>query len=731
MESVFAVLADTDDVTRILLELTQQSSFLFVLVIFFGFIDKKFIGKLEVYRNLCFGIGLGTIAILCMSTPILMSPGYLLDARSVVIAITTLFGGPLSGAIVAFFTSIYRLALGGDGALFGTLAIWISFGFAWAFQHLSHSGRIKLSGQNLLILGAAIHGMIFLLLFSLPLQIWMKVFVQIGLPMFFLFSPVLALVGVILRDMQARRLMSEQLLAQDKELLSTMDRLKEHQRILDEHAIVAETDQAGRITYVNDKFCEISKYDREELIGQNHRILKSDHHSDEFFKVFWETITSGKVWQGEVCNKAKDGSLYWVSSTVMPLYRGSNSTMITGYISVRTDITESKRTEEALRHSQKMEAVGELTGGIAHDFNNLLGIIVGNHDLMMRHLEEGTKARRLLDKAQKAALRGASLTRRLLGFSRRAAHEVKTVELNQLIVDLNELVSRSLTSKVKMETKLAPALWHVDVDTSDFEDAIINLSVNARDAMPEGGEIIVSTRNITFDKTYLSHKSRIEPGEYVEIVVSDNGQGMPSQLREKVFEPFFTTKEQGKGTGLGLSMVYGFVQRSNGYISVYSELGMGTAFKIYLPRSSKDISEKVEEENSTYNATDGNETILVVDDEDELVEVAKDVLEGHGYNVLTASTGDEAIAYLNINPDIQVIFTDVVMPGKTSGFELAEYAKSVNTNISVLLASGFTKDMKDTEIGKKWSPYLITKPYRTEDMVHRIRMLIDKKKMEK
>lgn len=364
------------------------------------------------------------------------------------------------------------------------------------------------------------------------------------------------------------------------------------------------------------------------------------------------------------------------------------------------DITEESKTRQALKNASRMEAVGQLTGGIAHDFNNLLGIIMGNTDLVRSMTRDLPNAVDRLDAISKAAKRGRDLTRRLLAFSRQEAKEGEHINVNDVIVELNDLVSRTLTSEVEMRFVLADDLWTVKVDPGDLGDVLINLSVNSRDAMPNGGQLLIETENRSIGPGQIINKTELTPGDYVVITISDTGEGMSPAVRDKVFEPFFTTKETGKGTGLGLSMVYGFIRRSGGDISVYSELGRGTTIRLYIPRvehdaeHATDLSEKnavIDHEERaalpapeavpamentasrpiavpTTSQTDPSEArILVVDDEPDLLMVTSDTLRKFGYKTITAATAQEALSILagSMGRSVDMVLTDVVMPGGT------------------------------------------------------------------
>jgi PAS domain S-box-containing protein len=503
----------------------------------------------------------------------------------------------------------------------------------------------------------------------------------------------------------------------------TIKRLEEQKFILDHHSIVSTTNTAGIITYANEKFSEISGYSNKELIGKNHRLISSGHHTTKFYTELWQTISNGNIWQGEICNKTKNGELYWVLSTIAPLF--DNSGNIVQYTAIRTDITKIKQTEEILRRTQKMEAIGELTGGIAHDFNNLLGIIIGNLDLIQRKIGDDGKLQKQLNSAQHAALRGAEITRRLLNFSRQSEELHSPVKVTKIICDYEDFIRKSITASINLEMHVSEDIWLVDLNPGDFQDAIVNLSLNARDAMPLGGTLIFEARNMILDHNMVKDHADIKAGEYVEVMISDSGTGINKATISKIFDPFFTTKEEGKGTGLGLAMVFSFVKRCKGTIIVYSEEGIGTTFKMYLPRSQSITDQMITSIKTDKQLPKGNETVLIVDDEDELAAIAKSVLEELGYTTICASSGDEAQQILNNNNTVDIVFSDVVMPGTMNGFDLAVAIAETKPNLKVLLTSGFTGKMKHKHSVEPWSKTILIKPYRDIELAEAIRKKLD------
>ena len=410
-----------------------------------------------------------------------------------------------------------------------------------------------------------------------------------------------------------------------------------------------------------------------------------------------------------------------VSISASMLEMDGNSVMLA---QVR-DISERKQSERALQRAQKMEAIGQLTGGIAHDFNNILGIVLGNLSLLERQVETDDKARKRFATINHAAERAVSLTRKLLSFSRQENANKVICNINNLVEGMETLIVRSLTPQVEVEHKLAPNLWLTEIDPGDCEDALLNLVLNARDAMSGAGRLSIETANCTLDEAYCRINPGSRPGEYVQLSVSDDGEGMSEALQERIFEPFFTTKEQGKGTGLGMAMVFGFVKRSGGYIKVYSEPGIGTTVRLYLPRASSEAAaQDLPQEKSTHLPT-GDETILVVDDEIELLELVEETLSELGYTVYTAKNALKAMEVLDAHPEIDLLFSDVVMPGGINGYQLAEHACKQKPALKVVLTSGYT-DMAMARNGQaRFNANLLSKPYTLASLARRLREMLD------
>jgi PAS domain S-box-containing protein len=396
---------------------------------------------------------------------------------------------------------------------------------------------------------------------------------------------------------------------------------------------------------------------------------------------------------------------------------------------VEAEVAERLRAEEALRQAQKMEAVGQLTGGIAHDFNNLLTIIAGNVELLARHLpEDAQRLRRLAEAANQGARRAAALTQRLLAFSRRQALDPRPIDPNKLVASVSDMLRRTLGETVALETVLAGGLWQTTVDANQLENALVNLAVNARDAMPDGGRLTIETANAALDEAYVAAVPEPVPaGQYVLIAVSDTGTGMDKATAERVFEPFFTTKEPGRGTGLGLSQVYGFVRQSGGHIRIYSEVGQGTTVKLYLPRlvGAAAAAGEPKRLGPAAPATGEGETILVVEDEAELRAFTVEVLSELGYRVLEAETAAGAMALVERENRIDVLFTDVVLPGGTDGRALAEEAMRLRPAMRVLFTTGYTRNAIVHHGRLDAGVQMIGKPFTYAELASKVREVIE------
>ena len=603
---------------------------------------------------------------------------------------------------------------------------------------------------------------------------------------------------------------------------------------LDEAAIVATTDQRGRITYVNDKFCEISKYGREELLGQDHRIINSSYHPTEFIRDIWTTIANGKVWHGELRNRAKDGSIYWVDTTIVPfvdengkpfqytairyeiterklaeerirqqaellnktqdaiivcdlnfriIYWNKGAETMYGWESaeiigrdiaeilfpdgqkeldevraefedaevwssevsrlskdkaeikvkarwtlvkgehgqpdyiliVHTDITDQKRAEEHLLRAQRMESVGTLASGIAHDLNNILSPITMAVEMMQ--LEDlNSDMSRWTSMIRENAQRGADMVKQVLTFAKGMDGERVSVQVKHIIKDLIKVLGETLPKDIQVKFDIEPELWPVNADPTQIHQVLMNVCINARDAMPSGGTLSIIAENIEIDDNYAQINPDAKSGAYILLVIEDTGIGMKADVMSRIFDPFYTTKEVGKGTGLGLSTTHTIVKSHGGFLNVYSEPGRGSRFSIYLPAVPTKSEAAVRAPASKYPKGNG-ELILVVDDEDNVREITKASLEKFGYRVLTATDGGDAIGvYAQHSDEITVVLTDMAMPF-LDGPSAIRAIRRVSPNQKVVAMSGLLNPEQTAELESLNVSSFLTKPFTAEKLL--------------
>ena len=385
-----------------------------------------------------------------------------------------------------------------------------------------------------------------------------------------------------------------------------------------------------------------------------------------------------------------------------------------------------EKNAEALRQAQKMEAVGQLTGGLAHDFNNLLQTIMGNLEVVRRAAADPGRVAWAANNAMNGARRAASLTQRLLAFARRQPLDPKPLDVNAMVSGLSDLLHRTLGETIAVETVLGAGVWRVEADSNELESALLNLALNARDAMPEGGKLTIETANAHIDENYVASHVELVPGQYVLLSVTDTGTGMDASVLQQAFEPFFTTKPPGKGTGLGLSQVYGYVKQSGGHVKLYSELGLGTTVRIYLPRllSSHHI-EEAEPSAAPLPDAAPQETILVVEDDDDVRAINVDSLRELGYHVLEVADGTAALAVLRREPRIDLLFTDVVLPGGMTGAQVAAQARGLRPGLRVLFTTGYARNAIVHQGRLDSGVHLLTKPFSHAELANKVRLLLD------
>lgn len=480
-------------------------------------------------------------------------------------------------------------------------------------------------------------------------------------------------------------------------------------------------DMKGRIEYSNPHYLKMSGYDAHEIKGRKPFILQSDPEEDELVKKIWDTIADGNVWSGEIQNMRQDGQFYWEKIEICPIFRKKG--LITNYLYVGEDVTERRELEEQLRQSQKMEAIGQLAGGVAHDFNNLLTIINGYSEILLSSIQPDNPFYNSVNQIKQAGLRAESLTRQLLAFSRKQIMQPKVLDLNDLVHNLENMLSRLIGENIDLITLFDSNLHRVKVDPGQFEQVVLNLAINARDAMPRGGTLTIETRNLLIDENHHLLNEGAKPGWYAMLTVRDTGKGIDGEVIERIFEPFYSTK--GKGTGLGLSTVYGIVKQSGGIITVNSSPGRGAAFQVLFP-AWHDSQAEEESSQTLAEPLKNHETILIAEDEDSVRELAKLALERVGFQVITAKDGEEAIEKLQSrNGEIDILLTDVIMP-KIGGRALADAVQKKKPGLKVLFMSGYTDDAIVEHGVLEEGTHFIQKPFTPERLIRKIRSLLSK-----
>lgn len=481
----------------------------------------------------------------------------------------------------------------------------------------------------------------------------------------------------------------------------------------------------GKVDRWNRSAEQIFGYSASEVVGSSiwdlDRILEAEKDSSA---PLLAELSRGEGFRNlQLRRRRKDGKIVDISLNAAPLHDidGGDG----GFVRMFEDVTERSAVEQQLRQAQKMEAVGQLTGGIAHDFNNLLSIIICNLELLREKLAPGSDDLEMNDMALDASLRGADLVKQLLAFSRKQNLDPKKIEVNELVRNMMSLLARSLGEQVEIVLEMAPGIWPATADPVQLQTALVNLATNARDAMPGGGKLVIQTENAVLDDAYVQQFADLKAGEYVVVAVTDSGHGMAPETVERAFDPFFTTKPVGTGTGLGLSMVFGFVKQSGGHVRIYSEPGLGTTVRLYLPRSIANEAASDPPVAVRKQSKSGGVRILIVEDNPDLAKSAHRVLSDAGHEAYVATSAPEALNLLRGSSSFEILFTDIILTRGANGIELAQEAVKLKPGIKVLFASGFS-EVALRESGKAIvAGHFLAKPYRKEELVARIGRLVE------
>ena len=530
----------------------------------------------------------------------------------------------------------------------------------------------------------------------------------------------------VTRDITERQAAQENLLQSERRYRQLIEAVIDY--------AIFQLDPAGHVATWNPGAQHIKGYAPEEIIGKHFSVFytEEDRNAGVPTRALAEATERGRF-EAEGWRVRKDGSKFWASVVIDRIEDDDNN--LIGFAKVTRDISEKKEAQDRLREvqnqlvaSQKLEAVGQLSGGIAHDFNNLLMIVIGNLETAERHarqLAASSNLTRALSYAKRGAQRASALTSRLLAFSRRQPLNPKAINLNTFVSGLQEFLQRTLGERIEVQTVGSAGLWTVEADPNHLESSIVNLAINARDAMPNGGKLTIEAVNVASDEDYFRLNPELPPGQYVAICVTDTGTGMNSETLNHAFEPFFTTKEPGQGTGLGLSQVYGFVKQTGGHVKIYSEVGQGTTIKIYLPRyHGNAIAE--DEPDPAIAEGDTTEAILIVEDDTDLRTYITDMLRDLGYRVLSASSAQAALTILlQDQPKIHLLLTDVVMPG-INGRELGRRAMQLRPSLKILYMTGYSRNAIVHQGRLDEGVDLLEKPVSQARLALKVREILDR-----
>ncbi len=482
------------------------------------------------------------------------------------------------------------------------------------------------------------------------------------------------------------------------------------------------TDRNGVIQWANPAFTTFTGYTQAEAVGRpTGELLRSGKHDDAFYRAMWDTILAGQIWQGEVINRRKDGSLYTEELTITPLKNQSGG--ITHFIAVKQDVTQRKALEEQFRQSHKMEAIGQLAGGVAHDFNNMLAVIMGNASLVQMGLSPEDQ-QHALQEISRAGERASNLTRQLLTFSRRQVLQARPLDLNDIVSGMVKMLHRIIGEDITLQTKLLADGAPIHADPGMIEQVLLNLSVNARDAMLNGGELAISLARVHYEPS-ASLLPPIQPGDYIRLSVRDTGSGIAPEHLPKIFDPFYTTKDVGKGTGLGLATVHGIVKQHQGWVKVDTHPGTGTTFHVYLPRLADARQLQTADQEATH-VRGGSEMILLVEDEAAVRTLTARVLKRYGYRVLEAANGLEAISiWQNQHGSVDLLLTDIIMPEGLSGRQLADQLRATHPALKIIFTSGYPGEVAGRGLELREGVNFLKKPFAPLSLAKTVRECLD------
>ena len=704
------------------LDLIFNLALLVALTIVSGFIDRRWprdTGKGVFLQGLLFG----GAAVVGMLRPLDLGSGVIFDGRSVMVSLCALFFGPWTALTAGAMVVICRVILGGAGTLTGVVVTISSAAIGLAARYRFKPFLEPFSVLHLYLFGVAVHLAMIALMFTLPAGLKFLALKQIGLPVILLYPLATVLAGKILSD---------QVVALQR--VESLKKSEEKYRAVFENAGVGIdlVDRQGRFLEVNTALARMLGYTQREL--QDFKIGDVTHPDDlDISTRYFNKLISGASfsYRFEKRYLRKDGTTMWSDLSVSPIRDNAGNHWAT--IGVIRDISLQKQSEEEqdrlqrqLNQAQKMESVGRLAGGVAHDFNNMLGVIMGHAEMALEALGPGDSVSEDLQEIRKAAERSADLVRHLLAFARRQTIAPRVMDLNETIERMLKMLRRLMGENIDLVWKPGSNLWPVKMDPAQVDQIMVNLCVNARDAIAAEGGITIETERATLNDDYSMLHPEVSAGDYVILTVADNGCGMAGEVLDKIFDPFFTTKEVGKGTGLGLPTVYGIVRQNDGFVDVESKPGSGTVFRIYIPRyKGENRAEPIRNPREAIRG--GNETVLLVEDDASILSLAGKMLERFGYRVLTAESPADALNIAGKHEDgIDLLVTDVVMPG-SNGRDLSEKLLSLYPRLKTIFMSGYTADIIANHGVLEDGVDFVNKPFSMEELAGKVRETLDRK----
>lgn len=694
------------------LQVAKGVAFVLILTLCYGLILRR-CNKNSRQGQILLGILFGTVCSLSIIFPFHTPHGIAFDAQSIILGLATLLGGPIAALISAGLSAIDPL-ITNNSVLYTSFLSTVPILLGLLFRYLTDRHLIRLHVGSLLLFCLLVQGATlsaYGLLAEPHTHAEIRSLAQVSVATM---VPAGALLGLMLRDI-------ESLLQFEADLISSGERYRALYN--DAPVMMYSLDASGVIVDVNDFWLHTLGYDRKAVIGHKaSEFIAQESMNASFHDYDEKFISKEEIRDASYRFLTSDGR--FVDVLLDATIDRDNTGALRGTRAVMSNISEKREREEALKNAQKMEAVGQLAGGLAHDFNNLLTVIIGNAELIETATKTNAKVGPRLARLRSAAQRGQSLVKRLLAFSRRQSLANAPTDINDLIRNLSDMIRATLGESISLKVQLDAALRPAMVDANQLEHALINILLNARDAMPEGGELTIITDNAAVTDEDAYRLSDLKAGSYVRLRIRDTGQGMPAEVIGHAFDPFFTTKEPGQGTGLGLSMVYGFIRQSGGHVALSSVPGHGTDVTIFLPEAApgKEILPKSEMNRESPLPSGGNESILLVEDDEAVREVPVSILQSAGYRVTAVSNGPEALKALSLRAHFDLLFTDIVLPHGMNGGKVAEELRVRDPEMRVLYTTGYAKDEQTLPVPGK----ILYKPYEPAALLRTVREVLER-----